>query len=84
MYPPPPPYTPLASLELVADILQEPIQLNGVLPEDVAAEAGQALEPVGDVGVSMLQPLLLGVAQRLNDAVYRGEGQGVESGMSEG
>ena len=64
------PHPPLAGLELVADILQEAVQLYGVLPEYVATEAGQPLQPVGDVGVSVLQPLLLGVAQCLDDAIW--------------
>lgn len=62
-------HSPLPSLELVADILQEPVQLYGVLPEDIAAKASQSLEPIGDVGVPILQPLLLGIAQCLNNTI---------------
>ena len=62
-------HSPLASLELVADVLQQAIQLYRVLPEDVPTETCQALEPVGDVSVPVFQPLLLGVAQSLNDAI---------------
>ena len=73
-------HSPLPSLELVADVLQEPVQLNGVLPEYVPTEGGQALQPVGDVGVSMFQPLLLRVAQSLNDAIWWGEELAPEEG----
>lgn len=50
---------PLLCLELVGHVLQQSAKLDGVLLEDGSTEAGEALQPEGDAGAIVLEPLLV-------------------------